>query len=154
MNFRLAGLITLVIGVLALGYAYYTQYDLLYRPCEICQFERWPYRIVIVLGFFALLLGRDIARVFVALAGLAMLANVGISFMHVGVELNWWASPFPECNDILMPGAPLPATPGISCAREVFPVSWLPVSMTQLDLIGSILFTVFLFFMASRSEKR
>ena len=154
MNIRLAGLVTALIALLALGLAYYAEYWLQLVPCELCLLERWPYRVVIALGVLAFLLGGSPGRLLVALAGVAMLVNVGISGLHVGVEFHWWASPFPECNGILTPGVALPMHPSVSCDRGVYLAHWLPLTMTQMDFIGSILFAVLLFFMASQPRKR
>lgn len=154
MNMRLAGIIAAMIAILAIGLAYYAEYDLHLAPCELCLLERWPYRIVIILGLLALLLGGRVARGFIWLAGVAMLANIFISGLHVGVEFHWWASPFPECNSMLTPGAPLPLVPSIACDRGVYLWPSLPLTMTQMDFIGSICFTILLFFMASRPRRR
>ena len=154
MAARLAGFITALIAALALGVAYYAEYGLHLVPCELCLLERWPYRIVLVLGILALLLGGRVAQGLVALAGVAMLVNIGISGLHMGVEWHWWVSPFPECNGMLTPGAPLPMMPSVSCDQGVYLLSFLPLTMTQMDFIGSLCFTILLFFMASRSRKR
>lgn len=154
MSFRLAGFITALIALLALGVAYYAQYSLHFVPCELCLLERWPYRVVIVLGLLALVLGGSWGRILVALAGLVMLGNVGIAGLHAGVEFHWWASPLPECNGILAVGGALPALPSVSCDRGVYLWSWLPLTMTQIDFIGSLCFALLLFWMASRPRRQ
>lgn len=154
MNFRLAGFVAALIAALVLGLAYYAEYWMQLVPCELCLLERWPYRIVLALGLLALLLGGLSGRILVALAGLVMLANVGIAGLHVGVEFHWWASPFPQCNGILVPGAALPMHPSVACDQGVYLLSWLPLTMTQMDFMGSILFVFLLFFMASQPRKR
>lgn len=153
MAARITGLITACIAALALGLAYFAQYSLHLVPCALCLLERWPYRTTFVLGVFALLLGGRVARWLVGLAGVAMLVNVGISGLHMGVEWHWWVSPFPECNGVLTPGAALPMMPSVACDRGVYLLSWLPVSMAQMDFIGSLCFTILLFFMALRSRR-
>lgn len=153
MTARIAGLITALIAAAALGVAYFAEYGLHLVPCELCLLERWPYRIALILGVLALLLGRRLARGLVALAGLVMLVNVGISFLHMGVEWRWWPSPLPECNGILTPGAALPMVPSVSCDKGVYLLSWLPISMTQMDFIGSVCFVILLFYMVSRTRK-
>ena len=154
MNARLAGLITALIAAIVLGLVYYAQYGLQLVPCELCLLERWPYRIVLIAGILAALLGGGVARGLVALAGGAMLTNVAISGLHAGVELHWWASPFPECNGILTPGAALPMVPSAACDRGVYLLQGLPLTMTQMDFIASICFMILFFFMASLSRRR
>ena len=154
MNFRLAGVITAAVAAAALGVAYFAQYRLHYVPCELCLWERWPYRVVIVLGLLALLSGGGFARVLVALAGVIMLAGTAISGLHVGVEFGWWPSPLPECNGQLTPGAALPLTPSVPCDRPVHLIAGFPMSMAQMDFCGSIVFVALLFWMAARPPGR
>lgn len=154
MNFRVAGLVTGLVAAAALGIAYYAEYGMHLVPCELCLLERWPYRVTLILGVLALLVGGRLARWLVALAGVAMLANVAIAGLHAGVEFHWWVSPFPECNGILTPGAALPMVPSVSCDRGVYLLHGLDLTMTQMDFIGSICFMVLLFFMASRPQRR
>lgn len=153
MNVRLAGLVTALVAAVVLGLAYYAQYGLRLVPCELCLLERWPYRVTVVLGILALVLGGRAGRGLVGLAGLAMFINVLIAGLHAGVEFHWWASPFPECNGLLTPGASLPMLPSVSCDRGVYLLSWLPLTMTQMDFIGSICFVILLVFMVSRTRR-
>ncbi|MBU6419355.1 MAG: disulfide bond formation protein B [Proteobacteria bacterium] len=154
MNFRLAGFLTAVVAAAVLGVAYFAQYRLHYVPCELCLWERWPYRIVILLGLLALLTGGGLARALVALAGLVMLAGTAISGVHVGVEFRWWPSPLPECNGVLTPGAALPLTPGVPCDWPVHLISGFPMSMAQMDFCFTIIFAALLFWMATRPDRR
>ena len=63
MNVRLAGLSAALLAALALGVAYFAQYGLHLVPCELCLMERWPYRIVVLLGLLAALFGGRSGRV-------------------------------------------------------------------------------------------
>ncbi len=154
MNFRLAGLLTAVVAAAALGVAYFVQYRLHYVPCELCLWERWPYRITILLGLLALLIGGGLARALVALAGVVMLGGTVISGVHVGVEFHWWPSPLPECNGILAPGAALPLTPGVPCDWPVRLIPGFSISMAQMDFCFTIIFAALLFWMAARPGRR
>jgi disulfide bond formation protein DsbB len=120
----------------ALGTAYFAQYVLSMTPCELCLWERWPYRVAIILGILAVFVPRRV--VLGALAGV-FLAGAGIGFLHIGVEQNWWNSPLPECNGYLAPGAPLPMIPATPCDRPVFLMSWLPISMATMDFVLELL---------------
>lgn len=153
LNVRSAGLIAGFIAAAALGIAYYVEYGMHIVPCELCLLERWPYRITIALGILTFLLGGGIGRFLLALAGVVMLINVGISGLHVGVQFHLWASPFPECNGILTPGSALPMVPSVSCARGVYLLHGVPLSLSQIDFIGSICFTILLSFMALRTGR-
>ncbi|MGE4483103.1 disulfide bond formation protein B [Acidocella sp.] len=154
MNVRFAGFVTALVAAAALGVAYFAQYGLHLVPCALCLWERWPYRIVVLLGVLALLFGGRAGRVFIGLAGLAMLGDVIVAGLHVGVEFGWWKSPLPECNGILTPGAALPMTPSVPCDRPVHLIAGFPMSMAQMDFCGTAMFTLLLFFMAARRPDR
>jgi disulfide bond formation protein DsbB len=128
----------------ALGVAYYAQDVMLLFPCPLCLLERWPYRIVILLGITAAFSPRILARAILFLAVLALLAGAAIAFIHVGVEFHWWQSPLPECNGILTPGAPLPMTPAKPCDEPTFLIPGLPVSMAAMDLLYALTFALVL----------
>ncbi len=151
---RIVALLVVLAGLVTLGIAYFAQDVLQLVPCELCLWERWPYRIVILLGIIAALLPRKAGRVVLGLAALTFLANVGIAFFHVGVEFHWWLSPLPECNGILTPGAPLPATPGRPCDAPVFLIPHLPVSMSAMDMINALVLFVLLTAYLVRKPKR
>lgn len=152
MSTRLAGVLTAVAALTALGIAYFAQYALLLMPCELCLLERWPYRIVAVLGILAITRRPGTARALLGLAGLVMLADVAIAGLHVGVEWGWWNSPLPECNGALTVGAALPMTPATPCDRPVYLIHALPVSMAQMDLLAATLFAAALLVYAARRQ--
>jgi len=142
MSHRQVGVFVALAGCAALGIAYFAQYVLLLVPCELCLWERWPYRAVIALGVVAAFLPRSSGLVLLAVAGLTLLGGVAIAGLHVGVELHWWNSPLPECNGILTPGAPLPLIPARPCDEPVFLLPRLPVSMAMLDLLYALAFAL------------
>jgi disulfide bond formation protein DsbB len=135
VSLRVAGAVTALAALAALGVAYYAQDFLHLFPCPLCLWERWPYRILILLGILAAILPRRAAQLSLSLAVLVLLAGAAIAFVHVGVEFHWWQSPLPECNGILTPGAPLPMTPAKPCDSPSFLIPALPVSMAAMDLL-------------------
>lgn len=142
MNHRLAGPIVALAALAALGVAYYVQdFDGL-LPCPLCLLERWPYRIVILLGLLAAIPGRLPAKVILSLAVLALLGDAAIAFTHVGVEFHWWPSPLPECNGILTPGVPLPMIPAKPCDDPTFLIPHLPVSMAAMNFLYALVFAL------------
>ena len=154
MNHRVAGALTLLAALAALGLAYFAQHVLRLTPCELCLYERWPYRIVIALGLLAMLVRQRSARVILGLAALAMLGDVFIAGLHAGVEFGWWNSPLPECNGILTPGAPLPLIPATPCDRPVFLIPHLPISMALMDFGAALVFALALLVYISRKPRR
>jgi len=151
---RAAGALTALAALAALGVAYVAQYGLLLVPCGLCLWERWPYRVVVALGALAALLPRRPARVVLGLAVLALLADVCIAGLHVGVEFGWWNSPLPECNGVLTPGAPLPAIPARPCDQPVFLIPHAPVSMAAMDMLYALAFALALSLYVLRRQRR
>jgi disulfide bond formation protein DsbB len=151
---RAAGALTALAALAALAVAYVAQYGLLLVPCELCLWERWPYRVVVALGVLAALLPRRPARVVLGLAVLALLVDVGIAGLHVGVEFGWWNSPLPECNGVLTPGAPLPAIPARPCDQPVFLIPHVPVSMAAMDMLYTLAFALALSLYVLRRQRR
>ncbi len=154
MSLRLAGAVTALAALAALGVAYYAQDFMLLFPCPLCLLERWPYRILVLLGILAAILPRWAAQVLLSLAVLVLLAGAAIAFVHVGVEFHWWQSPLPECNGILRPGAPLPMTPAKPCDEPIFLIPALPVSMAAMDFLYATLFALVLLTHLIRKPRR
>jgi disulfide bond formation protein DsbB len=86
---RLAFFLGLV-SAAALGFAYVSEYFFNLQPCILCLYQRKPYWLIIALALIAggvkspRILGLIIAGMF-----LAVLANMGLSGYHVGVEQGW-----------------------------------------------------------------
>jgi len=154
MSHRIVSLLTVSTALAALGFAYFAQYVLLLTPCELCLWERWPYRVVVLVAVLAGLSKPRTTRLFLGAAGLVMLANVFIAGLHVGVEWGWWNSPLPECNGMLVPGAALPMVPATPCDRPVYLVPGIPVSFAMLDFLASALFGSLLLGYSGRKERR
>jgi len=154
MNHRTVGLLAVFGGAAALGVAYWAQYFDGLMPCELCLWERWPYRVVIVLGACAFLSRPATARVIFGIGVGVLLAGAAVAGLHVGVEMHWWASPLPECNGILTPGAPLPMVPARPCDAPVYLIRALRVSMAAMDLIYEAGFAFLLATYVSRKPRR
>lgn len=114
-------------------------------PCALCLWERWPYRVIIVLGALALALPRRLGRAALTLSLLAMLAVAALSFVHVGVEQHWWPSPSPECAAPRFAGgslaerlAAMPARPAKPCDEPAFLIPAVPVSMAALGMLYAL----------------
>src|SRR4051812_1768125 len=94
---RILAVLAALVAAAALGFAYAMEVWAVMAPCALCLLERWPYRIVIVLGLLAALSPGRLIRPILALALLCLLADAAIAAVHVGVEFKWWPSPLAEC---------------------------------------------------------
>ncbi len=132
-------------GAWALGWVAWAQYVQGMAPCELCFWERWPYRALVLVGVAWLgvsLAGRDLGRLLVAAVVLVLLAAMAVAGLHVGVEQGWWPSPLPACAAPRFHGGTLaerlalmPARPAKPCDAPNRLFAWLPVSMTLLDFL-------------------
>ena len=101
---------------------------------------RWDaVALVIVLGLLAALAPRDFARILLVLAIAALLTDAAIAAVHVGVELQWWPSPLPECAAPRFAGgsiaerlANMPMRPAKPCEDPTYLIPGLPISMAPL----------------------
>ncbi len=120
-------------------------------PCPLCLLERWPYRVVIVLGLFAAAVPRRAGRWLLRLALVGTLAASALAVTHVGVEQHAWPSPLPECAAPNLAGlgiaqrlAAMPLRPSKPCEDPTYLVPGLPVSMAAMNLIYALGFSVLL----------
>ena len=85
---RLAQKLSLAIPALLLGGAYISQYGFGLYPCEMCWWQRWPHFAALALAILSAFVAP--ARIWVALAALAILASGLIGGFHARVEYGWW----------------------------------------------------------------
>ena len=129
----------------ALGAALLSEHLLGLVPCLLCLWERWPYRVAIVVGLLAAVAPRAWVRPMLLLLGGALLAGAGLAALHVGVEQGWWPSPLPGCNaptlgegSIAERLARMPARPAKPCDEPAYLVPGLPVSMAAMNLLYAL----------------
>jgi disulfide bond formation protein DsbB len=131
-------------------------------PCALCLLERWPYRIVIVLGLFAAVAPARLVRSILLIAVVCLLAAAAIAAVHVGVEFKWWPSPLPECAAPHFTGgsiaerlASMPARPAKPCDEPTFLIPFIPVSLAALNLLYALVFSATLVVaMVARGRRR
>ena len=145
----------------ALGIAYASEVWGELVPCALCLLERWPYRIVIVLGLLAALSPRGLARILLVLAIVTLLAGAAIAAVHVGVEFKWWPSPLPECAAPHISGASIaerlasmPSRPSKPCDEPTFLIPAIPLSMAAMNLVFALVFAAMLATSLSFSRSR
>ena len=135
-------------GLWAMAWVWWAQNVAGMAPCELCFWERWPYRVLVGLGvawMLAAAVRLCIGRVLSVLITLTLLAAIGISGLHVGVEQGWWPSPLPACaaphfsaGTMAQRLASMPLRPAKPCDAPNRLFAWLPVSMTMLDLLYAL----------------
>ena len=148
-------------AALALGTAYAAEVWDELVPCALCLVERWPYRIVIVLGLLAAVAPAGLVRTLLLVAVICLLADAAVAAIHVGVELHWWPSPLPECSaphlstgSIADRLASMPARPSKPCDEPTFLIPGLPISMAAMNLIFALAFAIILTMSLAASRGR
>jgi len=139
---RSVALATASAAALALAIALASEHWGGLAPCALCLWERWPYRVIVVLGLAAAVLPRGPARALLWLAVLAALADAAIATVHVGVEQQLWPSPLPECAAPRFSGGSIvdmlkamPAQPAKPCDSPNFLIPGLPLSIAAMNLL-------------------
>ena len=77
--------IILFISIAALGCAYFIEYILSYKPCNLCLIERLPYFLVIIIILLGLFLNRFEKFILIFLSLIFVSATI-LSIYHVGIE--------------------------------------------------------------------
>ena len=77
------------ISIFALGSAYFIEYILDYKPCNLCLIERLPYFFAIIIIFLGLYLNRFEKFIFISL-GLIFASATILSIYHVGIEQGFF----------------------------------------------------------------
>ena len=93
-----AAFAVLILAVLAIGGAWFSQLVLGLKPCELCLLQRWPYYIGLPLAFIAALLShgnehRSILTALLLVLALIFVGSAGLGIYHAGVERKFWAGP-------------------------------------------------------------
>lgn len=141
------GLTSSLMAALILTIVFVVQYGFNIEPCELCLAERFPYFVVIVMGVLAAATKRHVSA-YLAMAGSVMIANVVLSGFHLGVQFFAWRSPLISCSVADAPTAatlsPLNMTQNEACSHQTYLIHGLPVDMTMLDFVFSIIFAIIL----------
>ncbi len=145
-----AGLVAVLAGTVALAVAWIAEHGLAMAPCALCLLERWPYRVLILLGVATLLASAlappRAARGLLLCCALPLAAALALSLTHLGVEQGWWPDPWPACmaphfraGTMAQRLAAMPLRPAKPCDSPNRLFAFLPLSMSSLDLIYAAL---------------
>lgn len=127
-------LLALAVSGGLLGGAYVSQYGFGLFPCEMCWWQRYPHFAALALAFISFVAPPQ--RVWVALAGLAIVTSGLIGGFHAGVEYGWWegitgCSTMPSGIDVM----DVSAAPLIRC--DVAPWTLFGISLAGFNFLIS-----------------
>lgn len=166
---RAAPSVVLAASIIILGAALAAQHLGGLAPCVLCLYQRYPYKIAIVVSAAALALAwpygsrpaagnrAALARGLVGLCGVLFLAGAGIAAFHVGVEHHWWAGTA-ECGGqasgartVEQLQAMIEAAPVVRC--DVVAWSLFGISMAGYNVILSLALSAFALVAAFRRAR-
>ena len=88
---RIALIFIAFISLCALSFAYISEYFFGLQPCVLCIYQRVPFFIVLMIGFFGFVIHQNrICLLALGLSALAFFVNTGIAVFHSGVERKMW----------------------------------------------------------------
>ena len=86
----------LAFSILSLSIAYFIQYILGHKPCNLCLIERIPYIVSVILISLLFILKR-FEKIIAGIVFLFFIFGAIISFYHVGIEQGFFSESF-VCN--------------------------------------------------------
>ena len=146
----------LAFSVLSLSIAYFIQYILGHKPCNLCLIERIPYIASVILISLLFILNR-FKKIIAIILFLFFIFGAIISFYHVGIEQGFFSESF-VCNlsssqDNLTAKQllkQLENTP-VSCKEVTF--RFLGLSLATINTIISLILSVITFKLFLNYEK-
>ena len=82
--------IVLVFSILSLAIAYFIQYGLNHKPCNLCLIERIPYISAVILVSLIFMVNK-FERVIAGIVMLFFIFGAIVSFYHVGIEQGFFS---------------------------------------------------------------
>ena len=79
----------IIFCILALLFAYFTEYILNHEPCNLCLIERIPYAVTVILVLLVLIFGKYEKATLIAVGFFFIIGTI-VSFYHFGIEQNFF----------------------------------------------------------------
>ena len=151
-RFKLAQRLALGIPALLLAGAYISQYGFGLFPCEMCWWQRYPHFAAVLLALVSTVMAPK--RLWVALAGLAILVSGLIGVAHAGVEYGWWEG-FTACTSTVEAGGdPLEAIMNAPLVRcDVPQWTFAGISLAGFNALISVTSAVAIFWLLLKDRR-
>jgi len=143
----------LIFCILSLSIAYFIQYVLGYKPCILCKYQRVPYALGLIIGFFGFFKPSN-TKICIYIF-LTFLISMILSGYHVGIEQELYQSIF-NCSDdnlsILEEGKLLESLSVINpdCRNVNFAV--FGVSLATINFVLSFVISSFSYYLYSYAK--
>ena len=95
-KFKIFYLFIILLCVTSIFYAFFVEFFLGYKPCILCKYQRVPYALGLIIGFFGFFKPSNTKIMIYTLS--TFLISMTLSGYHVGVEQELYQSVF-SCSD-------------------------------------------------------
>ena len=151
-SLRLAQRLALGVPALLLAGAYVSQYGFGLFPCEMCWWQRWPHFAAVALALVSTLAAPK--RLWIALAGLAVLVSGLIGAFHAGVEYDWWEGVTACASHVAAGQDPLEAIMNAPLVRcDVAPWTLAGISLAGFNALISVTSAVAIFALVVKDRR-
>ena len=148
---KLAQRFALGMPALLLAGAYVSQYGFGLFPCEMCWWQRYPHFAAVALALVSTM--TQPKRLWMGLAGLAILVSGLIGAFHAGVEYGWWEGITACASNVASGGDALAAIMNAPLVRcDVAPWTLAGISLAGFNAIISTLSAVVIFALLGKSR--
>lgn len=152
-SLKLAQRLALGVPAVLLAGAYVSEYGFGLFPCEMCWWQRYPHFIAIALALLSTVAAPK--RLWIAVAGLAILVSGLIGGFHAGVEYGWWEGITGCTSNIAeVGGDPLAAIMNAPLVRcDVAPWTLAGISLAGFNAIISTVAAVAIWALAAKDRR-
>ena len=93
IKYKLQINLILIFSILSILFAFYVEYILGHKPCNLCLFQRLPYILIIFL-IILLLIFRNFERLIFLFLSIIFLSGALLALYHVGIEQGIFSESF------------------------------------------------------------
>ena len=93
IKYKLQVNLILIFSILSILFAFYVEYILGHKPCNLCLFQRLPYILIIFL-IVLLLIFRNFERLIFLFLSIIFLSGALLALYHVGIEQGIFSESF------------------------------------------------------------
>ena len=97
IKYKLQVNLILIFSILSILFAFYVEYILGHKPCNLCLFQRLPYILIIFL-IVLLLIFRNLERLIFLFLSIIFLSGALLALYHFGIEQGIFSESF-VCKD-------------------------------------------------------
>ena len=94
IKYKLQINLILIFSILSILFAFYVEYILGHKPCNLCLFQRLPYILIIFLIVLLLIFFRNFERLIFLFLSIIFLSGALLALYHFGIEQGIFSESF------------------------------------------------------------